>query len=195
MGRKTGRPRGRLSRVQDDTAHLLLCDRVGQGEQRPGGTPHFPGQTAAKKWANNTRRGTVLEKTQCCALQTQAAPCAPSFSTSCRSGPRFLLASLENDRFPHSEVQGQGVGVRRLCGEAVRLRWLPNKSETSRSTGRLTIEGQPKLSSSALFLLPPHAPRPPQQHACDRLMHESTPANGPQVHLWGMSGCPQRKGG
>ena len=123
MGRKTRRPRGRLSRVQDDTAHLLLCDRVGQGEQRPGGTPHFPGQTAAKKWANNTRRGTVLEKTQCCALQTQAAPCAPSFSTSCRSGPRFLLASLENDRFPHREVQGRGVGVGRLCGEAVWLRW------------------------------------------------------------------------
>ena len=164
MGRKTGRPRGRLSRVQDDTAHLLLCDRVGQGEQRPGGTPHFPGQTAAKKRANNTRRGTVLEKTQCCALQTQAAPCAPSFSTSCRSGPRFLLASLENDRFPHSEVQGQGVGVRRLCGEAVRLRWLPNKSETSRP--RLTIEGQPIL----LFRpIPPPAPcSPSPATACMR---------------------------
>ena len=38
----------------------------------------------------------------------------------------------------------------------------------------LTIE----VSSSALFLLPPHAPRPPLQHACDRLIHENTPANG-----------------
>ena len=35
-----------------------------------------------------------------------------------------------------------------------------------------------RFSSSALFLLPPHAPCPPPQHACDRLIHESTPANG-----------------
>ena len=164
MGRKNGRPRGRLSRVQDDTAHLLLCDRVGQGEQRPGGTPHFPGQTAAKKWANNTRRGTVLEKTQCCALQTQAAPCAPSFSTSCRSGPRFLLASLENDRFPHSEVQGQGVGVRRLCGEAVRLRWLPNKSETS-------IQAQAHNRGPTNSPLPPYSSSRPMLPAPRHSMH------------------------
>ena len=35
-----------------------------------------------------------------------------------------------------------------------------------------------RFSSSALFLLPPHAPRPPPHHACVRLIHENTPANG-----------------
>jgi len=76
----------------------------------------------------------------------------------------FRLASLAKFHFPHSEVQGQGVGVRRLCGEAVRLRWLPNKSETSRP--RLTIEGQPIL----LFRpIPPPAPcSPSPATACMR---------------------------
>ena len=42
-----------------------------------------------------------------------------------------------------------------------------------------------RFSSSALFLLPPHAPRPPLQHACDRLIHENTPANGAARFTYG----------
>ena len=193
MGRRTGRPRGHHSRAQDDTAHLLLCDRVGRGGQRPGGARISRGGQQRRNGATSCG-SRIPEKLD---LPIFPKPRQPPSDPGCPRrwvGPIQSSTSIwEKSHFPHSEVQGQGVGVRRLCGEAVRLRWLPNKSETSRS--RLTIEGQPKLSSSALFLLPPHAPRPPQQHACDRLMHESTPANGPQVHLWGMSGCPQRKGG